>query len=45
MTGLLLFLPSVAMLAWFHGRRGRDDVPLTEKIGIPANLAVAVAAL
>ena len=45
MTGLLLVLPSIAMLAWFHGRRGRDDVPLTEKIGIPANLAVAAIVL
>ena len=45
MTALLLLLPSVAMLAWFHGRRGRDDVPLTERIGIPANLAVAAIAL
>lgn len=45
MTGLLLVLPSVAMLAWYHGRRGRDNVPLTEKIGIPANLAVAAVAL
>ena len=45
MTALLLLVPSVAMLAWFHGRRGRDDVPLTEKIGIPANLAVAAITL
>ncbi|WP_420616707.1 tetratricopeptide repeat protein [Candidatus Palauibacter sp.] len=45
MTGLLLLLPTVAMLAWFHGRRGRDDVPLAEKVGIPANLAVVAIAL
>ena len=45
MTGLLLVLPSVAMLAWFHGRKGRDDVPLAEKVGIPANLAVAAVVL
>lgn len=42
---LLLLLPSVLMLAWFHGRPGRDDVPLAEKIGIPANLVVAGVAL
>ena len=42
---LLLLLPSVLMLAWFHGRPGRDDVPLAEKIGIPANLVVAGTAL
>lgn len=45
MTALLLLVPSVAMLAWFHGRWGRDDVPLTEKIGIPTNLAVAAVVL
>ena len=45
MAALFLLLPSVAMLAWFHGRRGRDDVPLAEKIGIPVNLAVAASVL
>ncbi|WP_419164550.1 tetratricopeptide repeat protein [Candidatus Palauibacter sp.] len=45
MAALCLLLPSVAMLAWFHGRRGRDDVPTAEKIGIPVNLAVAAAVL
>ena len=45
LAALLLLLPSVLMLAWFHGRPGRDDVPLAEKIGIPANLAVAALAL
>ena len=35
-----LLLPSVIMLAWFHGKPGRDRDTLarTEKIGIPANL-------
>lgn len=41
----LLLIPSVFMLAWFHGREGRNKVPLTEKIGIPANLAVAATVL
>ena len=45
LTAVLLLLPSVAMLAWFHGRQGRDEVPLTEKIGIPANLALAATVL
>lgn len=44
LTVLLLF-PSVLLLAWFHGRQGRDEVPLLEKIGIPANLAVALVVL
>ena len=38
---ILLFLPSVLMLAWFHGKPGRNQATLTEKVGIPANLAVA----
>lgn len=41
----LLSVPRVSMLAWFHGRTGRDDVPLAEQIGMPANLAVAAGAL
>ncbi len=45
MTVLLLLLPTVVMIAWFHGRQGRDEVPLAEKIGIPANLVVAVGVL
>lgn len=44
---LFLMLPSVVMLAWFHGKPGRDrDSPArTEKIGIPANLVLCAAAL
>lgn len=40
---LLLLLPSVVMLAWFHGRPGkeRDSLARTEKIGIPANFLSA----
>ena len=37
-----LLLPSVIMVAWFHGKPGRDreELARTEKIGIPANLAL-----
>ena len=37
-----LLLPSVILLAWFHGKPGRERETLarTEKIGIPANLAL-----
>lgn len=37
-----LLLPSVILLAWFHGKSGRDreTLPRTEKIGIPANMAL-----
>ncbi len=44
---LLLALPSVVMLAWFHGKPGkdRDSLARTEKIGIPANALLCAAAL
>ena len=44
---LFTMLPSVVMLAWFHGKPGKDrDSPArTEKIGIPANLVLCVVAL
>ncbi len=44
---LFLLLPSVILLAWFHGKPGRDRDSLarTEKIGIPVNLVLCVAAL
>ena len=45
MSALLLLFPSVAMLGWFHGRPGRDKVPMAEKIGVPVNVAIAAAVL
>jgi len=38
-----LLLPSVIMVAWFHGKPGpdRDTLARTEKIGVPANLALS----
>ncbi len=41
---LFTMLPSVCMLAWYHGKPGRDRDSLarTEKIGIPANLVLCV---
>ena len=45
MAALVLLLPSVVMLAWHHGRPGRDEVPMAEKIGIPVNLVLAAAML
>jgi len=45
MAALLLLLPSVALLAWYHGRPGPDEVPMAEKIGIPVNVGVAAAVL
>ena len=45
LSTVLLFLPTVLMLAWFHGKPGRNRVTLTEKVGIPVNLAVAAVVL
>ena len=44
---LVLLLPTVLMLAWFHGKPGRDRDSLarTEKIGIPANAVLCAAVL
>ena len=44
---LVLMLPTVVMLAWFHGKPGRDRDYLarTEKVGIPANVVLCVVAL
>ena len=47
MVTLFMVLPSVFMLAWFHGRPGRerDQLARTEKVGIPANLVLCVVVL
>ena len=44
---LFMMAPSVLMVAWFHGKPGkdRDSLPRTEKIGIPANLVLCVIVL
>ena len=41
----LLLVPSVLLLAYHHGSPGRDRLSIVEKIGIPANLALAVGLL
>ena len=47
MVTLFMVLPSVFMLAWFHGKPGRerDRLARTEKVGIPANLVLCVVVL
>ena len=42
---LISLIPSVLMVAWFHGRPGPDTWNKIEKIGIPINLAITVALL
>jgi tetratricopeptide (TPR) repeat protein len=39
---LISMIPSVGLLAWFHGRPGKDEWSRIEKIGIPINLLVTV---
>lgn len=41
LVGPLLLLPSVILVTYFHGARGKDEWMLAEKIGIPTNLVVA----
>ncbi|UCC83216.1 MAG: tetratricopeptide repeat protein [Gemmatimonadota bacterium] len=40
---LLSMVPSVLILAYFHGAPGRDEWTMPEKVGIPTNLLVCVA--
>jgi tetratricopeptide (TPR) repeat protein len=42
---LVVMLPSVVMLAWNHGAPGRDRWPRAEKIAVPANAVLAIAAV
>lgn len=43
--GLFSLVPAVILLAWTHGRPGRDRVTRAEKIGIPINLIATVGLL
>ena len=45
MVGLASMIPTVLLLAYFHGKPGADRWARTEKIGIPANLLASVALL
>ncbi len=38
-------IPTAVLLAWNHGKAGRDRVPLIEKIGIPINLMLTATLL
>ncbi len=40
-----LMIPTVLMLAYFHGRPGRDEWATLEKIGIPINILLALLVL
>jgi tetratricopeptide (TPR) repeat protein len=43
--GLYSLLPAVVLLAWTHGRPGKDSVTRAEKVGIPANLILTLGLL
>ena len=36
--GIISIIPSVIILAYFHGAPGKDQWTIIEKIGIPANI-------
>lgn len=40
-AALLLLLPSVLLVTYYHADPGKQKVPLPEKVGIPANLIAA----
>ncbi|MEE9270156.1 MAG: protein kinase, partial [Candidatus Krumholzibacteria bacterium] len=44
-VALVSMLPTVYLLAYFHGRPGRDRWPRFEKIGIPINVLASAALL
>lgn len=44
-VALVAMLPSVAILAYFHGAPGKDEWSRTEKVALPLNVLAAVAAL
>ena len=38
LIGMLSFIPSIALISYFHGTPGRDKWHPIEKIGIPINI-------
>ena len=43
--GLYSLIPAVLLLAWTHGRPGKDKTSRAEKVGIPINLVLTVGLL
>ncbi len=41
LASLLLLLPSVLLVTYYHADPGKQRIPLPEKVGIPANLIAA----
>ena len=43
--GMLTFIPSLILLAWGHGRPGKDRWSIVEKVWIPINIVIALFAI
>src|SRR5210317_881795 len=43
--GLYSLIPAVMMIAWTHGRPGRDKATRLEKVGVPINLIATLGLL
>jgi len=43
--GLYSLIPAVTIIAWTHGRPGKDKVTRLEKVGVPINLVASLALL
>ncbi len=41
-VGMLSFLPSVILVAWGHGKPGKDNWSVIEKLWIPTNIIIAI---
>jgi tetratricopeptide (TPR) repeat protein/TolB-like protein len=43
--GLFSFIPAVVLIAWTHGKPGKDTVTTAEKVGVPVNLIATIGLL
>lgn len=43
--GLYTMIPAVIMVAWSHGKPGKDETTRLEKVGVPLNLVATLALL
>ena len=43
--GLYSLIPAVMLIAWTHGRKGRDKTTRVEKVGVPINLIATIGLL
>ncbi len=43
--GLYSLIPAVMLVAWTHGRRGKDKATKFEKVGVPINVIVTIGLL